>query len=96
MAIIALQYTGNPASSGGNSLADWIVVVFRNPHHLDPDHLRRGTRISQAVSRRGRLASPASAPPIAAERNVLGAFELLLLPSSEPARSPQIQPVLVL
>jgi hypothetical protein len=42
MVLVALQYTSNSGLVGGNPYADWIVVVFRNPHHLDPNYFHGG------------------------------------------------------
>jgi hypothetical protein len=43
MVIVALKYTGSFGLVGSNSYADWIVVVFRNPHHLDPNYFHGGS-----------------------------------------------------
>lgn len=42
MVVVALKYTGPAGLVGANSFADWIVVVFRSPHHLDPDYFHGG------------------------------------------------------
>ncbi len=36
MAFMALKYTGKSGLVGAFPESDWLVVVFRNPHHLDP------------------------------------------------------------
>lgn len=38
MAFVALKYTGASGLVGANPYADWLVVVFRNPQHLDPNY----------------------------------------------------------
>lgn len=43
MVVVALKYTGNSGLVGANSYADWLVVVFRNPHHLDPNYFHGGS-----------------------------------------------------
>jgi hypothetical protein len=42
MVFVALKYTSKSGLMGGNAYADWIVVVFRNPHHLDPNYFHGG------------------------------------------------------
>jgi hypothetical protein len=38
MAWFAFKYAGVSAGGGSFPSTDWIIVVFRNPHHLDPRH----------------------------------------------------------
>lgn len=38
MAWIAWKYAGVAALAGGYPSTDWLIVVFRNPHHLDPQY----------------------------------------------------------
>jgi len=82
-AIIALQYTGKSGIVGGNSLADWIVVVFRNPHHSTRITSEGDSNFSGCQSSR-RWHRRLPRHHIAADAMFLGAFVLLLLPSSEP------------
>lgn len=42
MVFIALKYTSSSGLIGANSYADWLVVVFRNPHHVDPNYFHGG------------------------------------------------------
>jgi hypothetical protein len=49
MVLIALKYTGNSGLVGGDSYADWIVVIFRNPHHLDPNYFHGGIELFKII-----------------------------------------------
>jgi len=42
MVLVVLKYISKSGLVGGNAYADWIVVVFRNPHHLDPNYFHGG------------------------------------------------------
>jgi len=49
MVLVALKYTSNSGLVGEDAYADWIVVVFRNPHHLDPNYFHGGIEFFKMI-----------------------------------------------
>lgn len=49
MALIALRYMGVSAPTPAGISIDWLIVMFRNPHHMDPHHFHGWRELVELV-----------------------------------------------
>ena len=76
---IALQYAGGMGLVGAHPEADWLVVVFRNPHHLDPAYFHGWPELLRLAICAGVAIAGLSALVSRSHLKLLACFLLMLL-----------------